>query len=141
MCSTLLGAGRCHYCALSAIWLPDGLSQKPYYKLQSPWSFVMLTALPRASVCCSLHNARMCAVSPDLADLRLWTPKPHPQRGKPPIEEVLVSDTSRDGRAGGEPLTPSTAGTRSAKCASRPCNGTQEIAKSFWSYFFYGGLS
>jgi hypothetical protein len=33
------------------------------------------------------------------------TPKPHPQHGEPPFE-VLVPATSRDGRAGGAPLTP-----------------------------------
>jgi hypothetical protein len=38
-------------------------------------------------------------------------PKPHPQYGEPPFE-VLVLDTSRDGRAGGAPLAPRpTAGT------------------------------
>jgi hypothetical protein len=66
------------------------------------------------------------------------TPKPHPQHGKPPIV-VLVPDTSRGGRAGGAPLAPRRA-PGAPKWARRPCNDTQEIAKSFWSYF-YGGLS
>jgi hypothetical protein len=74
-------------------------------------------------------------------------PKPHPQYGEPPFE-VLVPDTSRDGRAGGAPLAlRSTAygghlelERQSPKCASRPCNDAHGIAKSFWSDF-YGGLS
>jgi hypothetical protein len=76
--------------------------------------------------------------SPNLTE-GFETPKPHPQHGKPPIE-VLVSDTSRDGRAGGAPLTQRRA-HGAPKCASRPCalqwHDTQEIAKSFWSYFLW----
>jgi hypothetical protein len=70
--------------------------------------------------------------------VRFETPKPHPLHGKPPIE-VPVPDTSRGGRAGRAPLTPRRA-PGAPKCARRPCNDTQEIAKSFWSYS-YGGLS
>jgi hypothetical protein len=46
---------------------------------------------------------------------------------------------SRDGRAGRAPLAPRRA-PGAPKCARRPCNDTQEIANSFWSYF-YGGSS
>jgi hypothetical protein len=45
---------------------------------------------------------------------RFETPKLHPQHGKPPIE-VLVPDTSRDGRAAGRSTPDSTVGTWSAK--------------------------
>jgi hypothetical protein len=78
------------------------------------------------------------ATSPNLTSYRFETPKLHPQHGEPPIE-VRVPDTSRDGRAGWAPLTPRRA-PGAPKCARWPCNDTQEIAKSFWSYF-YGGLS
>jgi hypothetical protein len=75
---------------------------------------------------------------------RFENPKPYPLHGKPPIE-VLVPDTSRGGRAGRAPLTPRRA-PGAPKCARRPCDDTQEIAKSFWSYsygsprgpFFFG---
>jgi hypothetical protein len=53
--------------------------------------------------------------------------------------EVLVPDTSRGGRAKRALLTPRRA-PGAPKCARRPYNDTQEIAKSFWSYS-YGCLS
>jgi hypothetical protein len=84
--------------------------------------------------CCALLQHMPGLVLGVLQILPLETTKPHPQHGKPPIE-VFVPDTSRDGRAGGAPLTPRRA-PGAPKCASGPCNDTQEIAKSSWSYFY-----
>jgi hypothetical protein len=73
-----------------------------------------------------VHGARR-VTSPYLIDLR--PPNHTPSTGSPPSRELLVSDTSRDGRAGGAPLTPRRA-PGAPKCASRPCNDTQESGDS-----------
>jgi hypothetical protein len=74
--------------------------------------------------------------SPNLTDLR--PPNRTPGTGNPP-SRCLYQTPAAVGGVGRAPLTPRRA-PGAPKCARRPCNGTQEIAKSFWSYF-YGGLS
>ena len=79
-----------------------------------------------SSVAVAVVACRACA-SPNGTDLR--PPNRTPCTGNPPIE-VLVPDTSRDGRAGrGAPLTPRRA-PGAPKCARRPCNDTQHAGDS-----------
>jgi hypothetical protein len=90
-------------------------------------------------------------------------PKPRPQHGEPPIEVVIPATTSRDGRAGGAPLTPRRArahlelerrngkwakGKRALQLAlalalstRHSAFSTQDIARSSWYLLFHGGAS
>jgi hypothetical protein len=61
--------------------------------------------------------------------------------GLPPrCVAITTPTTSRDKRAGEAPLIPRRAPGAPKWARRRPRNGTQEIAKRFWSHF-YGGLS
>ena len=74
--------------------------------------------------------------SPNGTDLR--TPNRTPCTGNPPSRCLYQTPAAVGGRD--ENLDYPRQAPGAPKCARRPCNDTQEIAKSFWSYF-YGGMS
>jgi hypothetical protein len=61
-------------------------------------------------------------------------------RGAPRRGGYTNHQASRDGRAGGAPLTPRRA-PGAPKWARGLRGGTKEIAQSSWYFFFYGGAS
>jgi hypothetical protein len=97
--------------------------------------------VPRATQCHCCHCCCCCcccaAASPNFTDLRL--PNRTPCTGNPPSRCLYQIPAAVGGRDEHPSLTPRRA-PGAPKCARRPCNDTQEIAKSFWSYS-YGGLS
>jgi hypothetical protein len=70
----------------------------------------------------------------------LRTPNRTPCMGNPPSRCLYQTPAAVGGRDEHPWLHGGHLERGAPKCARRPCNDTQEIAKSFWSYS-YGGLS